>query len=109
MIKRVLFFILILVILAGCSNPTTEVKGAKGDTITINHFVFEPKELTVVEGTTVTWLHNDNVAHTIVSPSLFESSVLNKGDKFTFTFTKKGEYEYYCSIHPSMRGKIIVS
>ena len=109
MIKKGLFFILILVVLSGCSNQTTDVKEVKGDTITINHFVFEPKELTVVEGTTVTWLHNDNVAHTIVSPSLFESSVLNKGDKFTFTFTKKGEYEYYCSIHPSMRGKIIVN
>ena len=107
MIKSGLFFIFILVMLAGCSNKTTDVK--EGDTITINHFVFEPKELTVVEGTTVTWLHNDNVAHTIVSPSLFESSVLNKGDKFTFTFTKKGEYEYYCSIHPSMRGRIIVN
>ena len=109
MIKRVLFFIFILVMLAGCSNQTTGTTETKGGTITINHFVFEPKELTVAEGTTVTWLHNDNVAHTIVSPSLFESNVLNRGDKFTFTFTKKGEYEYYCSIHPSMRGKIIVN
>src|SRR3989338_8086271 len=104
MIKRVLFFILILVVLSGCSNKTTDVSktaDVKGDTVTINQFIFEPKELIVAEGTAVTWLHNDNVAHTIVSPALFESSVLNKGDKFTFTFAKKGEYEYYCSIHPS--------
>ncbi len=86
----------------------TKTEEIPADTVMINHFIFEPEELTVEVGTTVTWEHNDNVAHTIVSPNLFESETLDRGDNFTFKFTTPGEFSYYCSIHPSMKGKIIV-
>lgn len=76
--------------------------------IMINHFVFEPKEITVSAGTKVVWSHNDNVTHTIVSSGLFESQAMKRGDEFSFTFDKAGEYAYHCGIHPSMTGKIIV-
>ena len=83
-------------------------KKNKENPVYINHFVFEPQELTVPVGTKVTWIHNDNVAHTIVLPGAFESDVLKRGDEFSFTFGKPGEYAYHCSIHPSMEGSIIV-
>ena len=38
----------------------------------------------------------------------FKSKVLRTDDKFSFMFDEPGTYEYYCSIHPKMRGKVIV-
>jgi len=93
------------------SQPTSVVPTAavvSQNQVNINHFVFEPKVLTIKAGQAVTWVHNDNVAHSVISGNLFESPALNRGDKFSFTFNTPGEYEFYCSIHPSMTGKIIV-
>lgn len=89
------------------SAPAENPEG-NNNVVMINHFVFEPSEITIGAGETVAWKHNDNVAHKIVSEELFESNVMNRGDQFTYTFDKPGEYSYYCSIHPSMTGKIIV-
>lgn len=107
----------VLLLGAGCSSTDKAVNApagvvespvAESNKVMINHFVFEPKEIAVSVGTTVVWSHNDNVAHTIVSPGLFESQVMKRGDEFSFTFDKSGEYAYYCGLHPSMTGKIIV-
>jgi plastocyanin len=38
----------------------------------------------------------------------FRSKILAKDDKFSFTFTTAGEYDYLCLIHPNMKGKVIV-
>ena len=102
--------ILIVILINGCSEQAieNEIVPTEGNIVKINHFVFGPQELIVDMGTTVIWRHNDNVAHTVVSSGLFESESLNRGDEFAFTFSEKGEYTYYCSIHPSMTGKIIV-
>lgn len=114
MSKKILYLlpIIFVFILSGCGKQpapqNTKTENTPPDTVMINHFIFEPASLTVDAGTTVTWKHNDSVAHTIVSPNLFESKTLNRGDVFTFDFATAGEYDYYCSIHPSMKGKIIV-
>lgn len=102
--------IFIVILISGCYEQNTEDKAApiESNTVMINHFVFEPQELAVDAGTAVTWKHNDNVDHTVVSQGLFESETLSRGDKFTFTFSEPGEYDYHCGIHPSMTGKIIV-
>lgn len=109
-IKTIFLVLLIIVLISGCSQQSTEEKKAavEGNIIMINHFVFEPSDIIVDAGTAVTWKHNDNVAHTVVSPGLFESKTLSSGGEFTFTFDEPGEYSYHCSIHPSMEGKVIV-
>lgn len=115
----VMFLAIGLVVLSGCSlqkkpiektNTAGEVSQPKiGDAeATIGHFVFEPKEIVINAGATVVWTHDDNVAHSIISPGLFESEVLQRGSKFSFKFDKPGEYSYYCGLHPSMTGKIMV-
>ncbi len=85
-------------------QPGTNV-GA--DTVTIKNFSFTPEVLTVKQGAKVTWINQDSVTHKIKSDT-FNSSDLNQGDKFEFTFNTKGSFDYSCSIHPSMTGKIIV-
>ena len=77
--------------------------------VTIENFSFAPAELTVSPGTEVTWINKDDEAHTVVtSGNTFKSKALDTGDKFSFIFRDPGTYEYFCSIHPQMKGKVIV-
>lgn len=80
---------------------------AQANTVTIKNFSFTPDVLTVKQGTTVTWINQDSAPHALQSDT-FQSSTLNQGDAFQFTFNDKGNFDYHCSIHPSMTGKIVV-
>jgi len=82
---------------------------AAGPTVRIDNFVFGPGALTVPVGTTVTWVNQDDIPHTVVADDKsFKSKVLDSDERFSFTFTKAGEYGYFCSLHPHMVGKVIV-
>ena len=77
--------------------------------VKIDNFSFGPAALTVPVGTTVTWTNRDDIPHTVVSTDgVFKSKVLDTDEKFSYTFTKAGEYPYFCSIHPKMTGKVVV-
>jgi amicyanin len=77
--------------------------------VKIDNFSFGPTELKVAVGTTVTWTNRDDIPHTVVSnDKVFKSKVLDSDEKFSFTFTKAGTYEYFCSIHPHMTGRVVV-
>lgn len=79
-------------------------------TVKISNFVFTPATLTVAPGTTVTWVNEDDIPHTVVADDkvMFKSKVLDTGDRFAFTFAKPGTFGYFCSIHPHMTGKVVV-
>ena len=77
--------------------------------VKIDNFTFAPPSLTVKAGTTVTWRNEDDIPHTIASSArLFKSKALDTDDSFSFTFQEAGSYEYFCSLHPHMTGKIVV-
>jgi plastocyanin len=77
--------------------------------VKIDNFAFAPQRVVVKSGTTVTWTNEDDIPHTIASSTkLFKSNALDTKDKFTFTFTTPGAYEYFCSLHPHMTGTIVV-
>jgi plastocyanin len=76
--------------------------------IEIGNFTFGPQELKVKSGTTVTWVNEDDIPHTVVSLNNFRSKALDSDDKFSFTFTTPGTYKYFCSLHPHMTGTIVV-
>jgi plastocyanin len=68
-----------------------------------------PPDLIVAPGTTVTWTNADDSPHTVrEKDGKFKSAALDTDDTFAQTFTTPGEYEYFCSIHPRMVGKIVV-
>lgn len=81
------------------------------NTVNIKSQSFQPATLTVPEGTTVTWNNQDSVQHTVTSDiqGLFDSGVIAPGKKFSSTFTAPGSYSYHCSIHPGMKGMIVVT
>lgn len=79
-------------------------------TIKIDNFTFNPSDLVIAAGTTVTWVNNDDVPHTAVAEDhkTFRSKPMDTDDKYSFTFASPGAYPYFCSIHPHMTAKIIV-
>ena len=78
--------------------------------VTIDNFTFNPQNLTVKAGTTVTWTNRDDIPHGIASANnaFKKSKALDTDDSFSFTFTTPGTYQYFCYIHPNMTGKIVV-
>lgn len=80
-----------------------------GPRIEIKAHGFSVRELTVKPGTTVTWINHDDDAHTVTSTSnSFRSPGLDTDDTYSYTFTKPGTYEYFCTLHPLMTGKVVV-
>lgn len=75
--------------------------------ISIKNFAFNPAVLSVKAGDTVIWTNNDSASHRI-SGTGFQSSDLSNGQSYSFTFSSTGTVDYICSIHPSMKGKIVV-
>jgi plastocyanin len=77
--------------------------------VSMDHNTFIPSEITVAPGTTVTWVNNEAMPHTVVDSNKgFRSKALVKDASFSFTFATAGDYNYLCSIHPNMKGKVIV-
>jgi len=78
--------------------------------VTIDNFTFGPAELSVPVGTTVTWINRDDIPHTVVAKDKgFRSKALDTDDRYSFTFTSAGTYDYFCGLHPHMTGKIVVT
>jgi plastocyanin len=88
----------------------TSDKPASTAEIKIDNFSFGPATVTIPAGTTITWTNNDDVPHVVSSDDnkMFKSKALDTDDRFSFTFTKPGTYNYYCAIHPKMVAKIVV-
>lgn len=82
---------------------------AKVQRVTINNFAFAPQVIVVAPGTTVTWTNADDDPHTVVATDKsFHSAAMDTDDSYSFTFTRPGEYAYFCSLHPHMTGKVVV-
>jgi len=93
-------------LLSGCTQQNNP---PGNNTVSIDNLAFNPSTLTIATGITVTWINNDAVAHTVTeNEGFFDSGVLTNGHNFTYTFTVPGTYNYTCSLHPTMRGTIIV-
>jgi plastocyanin len=76
---------------------------------------YDPQVINTTIGTTVAWVNLDNTVHTVTSGDIdggasgvFDSEMMSAGDKYEFTFTESGSYDYYCIFHPWMIGTINV-
>lgn len=120
----------------GATNVTLETQTSSSGTqsstnnteVVIENFAYNPADITVPVGTTVTWVNQDAVGHTVTegdpnSPKpanirVFDSSgealtgkvaLIGPGQSWSYTFTTPGTYEYYCIVHPYMIGQITVT
>jgi plastocyanin len=98
----------LLGLLAGVAVMAAPVR-AEDAAVKIENFTFAPQRVTVKAGTTITWTNQDDIPHAVASATkAFRSKTLDTDDKFSFTFTTAGTYQYFCSLHPHMTGTIVV-
>ncbi len=98
------------------SAPTTSAAsapGAKTATVNIKGFAFSPATITVAKGTKVTFVNQDSADHTVTSGAnrskdgKFDEQ-LSGGAQTTITFDSLGTFEYFCTLHSSMKGTVTV-
>ena len=95
---------------AATAAATTAGGAVAKNEISIKGNAFNPDNLSIKVGDTVTWINNDSYAHTVKAKTgEFDSGNIASGGKFSFTFSKEGTYDYICAIHTSMTGKIVVT
>ncbi|OGN89057.1 MAG: hypothetical protein A2Z74_00750 [Chloroflexi bacterium RBG_13_46_9] len=92
----------------GSSSPNSSISGS-ANSVNMANLAFSPATLTIKVGTTVTWTNKDSTTHTVISDSgVFQSGNMAPNATFTYTFSNAGTFPYHCSIHPSMKGTVVV-
>ncbi|HEY6883452.1 MAG TPA: plastocyanin/azurin family copper-binding protein [Nitrososphaeraceae archaeon] len=100
-------------VVAQTAASVSIVKGASSPSIAKP---YEPSPLRVKSGTSVTWTNNDSTLHTVTSGlpeqgalgTLFDSNIIAPGKTFAYAFNKAGTFDYSCTLHPTMRGQVVV-
>ena len=73
---------------------------------------YKPNPIEIKVGDSVTWINNDSSLHRATSTSSndsnFDSKLLRRGETFSFTFDREGQYPYFCTLHPNMVGSVVV-
>jgi plastocyanin len=104
------------------ATPTTEQTdtgaappaGGGGDAVTVDipSISFDPADVTVPAGTTITWTNSDDLPHTVTKEGgpggQFDSGDIAPGDEFELTVDVKGTVDYVCTIHPGQAGTFTV-
>jgi plastocyanin len=82
---------------------------AAEEPVTIEGFAFDPADLTVSVGDTITWSNKDSAAHTATADGgSFDTGAIASGSATSVTFATAGTFTYHCSIHPTMTGRVVV-
>src|SRR5918995_4605422 len=78
--------------------------------VDIKDFAFNPPEMTVPVGGSITWTNSDSAPHTAtgLDREALQSGAIAPGASFTHTFDTAGTIEYFCEFHPNMKGSIVV-
>lgn len=95
------------------SNGSAVNQPTEPNKVSIQDFAFKPETITVKKGTEVTWTNQDSAKHDVSPTSGADdfkaSKLMAKGESYSFTFNTVGTYEYKCSPHPYMKGKVVVT
>ncbi|HEY6780530.1 MAG TPA: plastocyanin/azurin family copper-binding protein [Thermoleophilaceae bacterium] len=86
---------------------------AKGNTeVVMKDISFQPGTVTVAKGATVTWKNEDSANHDVTADDgSFKSGGagdISGGGTFKHTFDKAGSFGYVCTVHPGMKGTVVV-
>ena len=111
--KQLIIFLLVFLLLIGVNGCGKNNDGGSAaasndkNTVIIENYKFQPEEITIQSGETVTWINKDSVKHTATGDT-FDSGLLAKDESFQQTFDKAGTYDYICTPHPYMKARVIV-
>jgi len=95
-----------IVIPSGASSPGCENSNS----------CYEPRTFSTGKQSTITWFNADSAFHTVTSGNAakgidkeFDSGFIASGDSFSYKFTDDGTYNYFCTLHPWMEGKVSIT
>lgn len=89
--------------------PSVTQPSAVGNAVTIQNFSFSPSTITIHPGDSITWTNMDSAPHSATADDgSFDTGVLQKGQSKTLKFSSMGTFTYHCSVHPSMKAKVVV-
>lgn len=89
---------------------TGTASAAGPTTVDIEGNQFKPAESTVQVGDVITWANKDVAPHNAVAfDGTFRTERLEQGQSDSITFSTVGQFPYQCTIHPSMRGEVVVT
>ena len=91
------------------TSPAAPASPVATTSVSIANFAFSPAAIMVKAGAAVTWTNQDQDAHTVAITGAPVSQPLQNGDTFTHVFAQPGTYSYLCTIHPYMRGMVVVT
>jgi plastocyanin len=77
--------------------------------VSISQFRFQPAEISIAAGGTVTWVNGDAEEHTVTATDRsYTSPGLEEEETFSHRFTAPGTYRYFCALHPHMTATVVV-
>jgi plastocyanin len=91
------------------SSASTAASATQNVRLTIGDNFFLPAEISVPAGTQVTWLNTGSVRHTTTASGLWDSGAIDPGARWAAVFRVPGSYDYACTIHPEMRGRLTIT
>ena len=115
-INVILVLFTIITITGSCtktSDPYGSGTGGSGspgpNEVWIQGMAFTPSTITVTAGTTITWTNKDALDHTVTSTTSLFNGTVSAGKTFSQIFSTAGTYHYFCSIHNTMTGTVVVN
>ncbi|MCR4334174.1 MAG: cupredoxin family copper-binding protein [Patescibacteria group bacterium] len=112
--KKILITIFVLIVICAIwffirtPSPVLNIQDASA-TVNIKSFAFSPSQVNIKVGDKVVWTNLDSAPHDVTFENGEQSKTLAQGESFDTVFNEPGTYPYICSIHPSMKGTVIVS
>ena len=107
---RIAFIGALGLLFVGGGAPVSSVAAEKASihTVVIDGLKFDPATLTVARGDTVVWVNKDPFPHTVTSQGAFDSHDIPADKSWKYVARKAGDYDYICTLHPNMHGKLTV-
>jgi plastocyanin len=104
--RLVLAALLLIPLLGACGSSSGGTPAAAGH-VTVTDNKFTPKSITVAPGDTVTWDFKGTIQHNVTGEGGLKSGNKKSGT-YAHQFNSAGDYNYTCTIHPGMTGKVTV-
>lgn len=94
--------------MAAAAGFTVPAVAAKTHTIAMDGTRFIPETLTIERGDRVVWVNKDPFPHTATADGTFDSKSIAAGQSWSYVARKSGDFAYVCTLHPGMKGTLLV-
>ncbi len=83
--------------------------GGPSEAIVIQDFMYDPGNLVVPVGATIRWTNRDTAPHSATATDgSWDTGLLSRGDSAEVTLAQPGAFEYFCTVHPNMKARLLV-